>query len=164
MSDDRSTPPSLERILVPVDFSERSRAALERAMWFAEQFGGRVEILHVIVPPDFVPLDTAVAETGKSSPPKTLLDLARGEARNKLDALVSEVSARCRVPLTTRIVTGHPRHVITSVAKEHDLIVMGTHGRGVLGHALLGSIAEQVIRTSPRPVITVKADAARAGR
>jgi nucleotide-binding universal stress UspA family protein len=58
----------------------------------------------------------------------------------------------------TALVHGYPSQEIVGYAQasDVDLIVMGTHGRGPIGHLLLGSVAENVVRRSPCPVLTVR--------
>jgi nucleotide-binding universal stress UspA family protein len=77
-------------------------------------------------------------------------------ARGALDKLVEQNEAR-GVRLTALLREGVPWEEINAVAKEldADAVVIGTHGRQGLARALLGSVAEKVIRTSPRPVVTV---------
>jgi universal stress protein A len=145
-------PPEVKTILVPVDFSEGSAAAVEWAGRLSECFGARTILLHVI--------DTsASAMIGGPGgvlappPPAAMYDELRKEARDSMDALVA------RVPGATPMLReGTPRQHILRVAQEvgADLIVMGTHGRTGLAHLLFGSVAEHVVRHAPVPVFTVR--------
>ena len=138
----------IDRILCPVDFSEFSAPAVERAVRLGKWFGGRVEVLHVIpfvVPtglPDFpVPLEVTRAQREQAA--QGLADLAapfRGE-----------------VPLETKLLEGDPWRIIREEAEAFaaDLLVMGTHGRSGFEHLLLGSVTEKLVRRAPCPVLTV---------
>jgi nucleotide-binding universal stress UspA family protein len=137
----------MRTILHPTDFSERSRHALQVAAALARDHGARLLLLHIAELPA----------------------AAYGEAVVMLDraAYASEVQVqldRLPVPLPPERVERRlalapsPAPEIVCVAEETpcDLIVMGTHGRTGLRRALLGSVAEQVMRRAPCPVLTVK--------
>ncbi len=138
-------------ILVPTDLSEGARCAMEYACELAQTLGAKVHLLNVIgVPVLGVPevglaltssvIDTLIAEN------QTAIDKLADHCRTK--ALVGQVVLR----------TGDARDVINQTAKEvgADLIVMGTHGRRGVTRALLGSVAETVVRTAPCAVLTVR--------
>jgi nucleotide-binding universal stress UspA family protein len=148
----------LKKLLVPLDFTPGTKSVLELAATFARAFQASVELFHVWQPPPLIssPLTVLVADAeGRSM---TLEDLGRNAAatqlKDQLAALkklgVSE--AHCTVGI------GNPAHEIIEVAAKggYDLIVMGTHGRGGLAHAILGSVAEKVVRRSRIPVLTVR--------
>ena len=149
---------AINRILVPVDFSAHSGRALRYATTLADRFNATVEVLHVVEDP-FI--------SGAWSPeavapniPELLADLV-ATARGKLNAMkVAAIRQGVRLETTvlTTVVTGKPADSITDYARTErfDLIVMGTHGRTGLSHALLGSVAERVARKAPCPVLTVR--------
>jgi len=142
------------RILVPTDFSPPSDAALEYARILAAKFGSSLEILHVVDDPtaasDYVPDGFAPSTPGIRS---ALLD----NARHRLDRLMNLVD-RSRYHAHADAVLGLPAASIVDYANATGigLIVMGTHGRTGLAHLLMGSVAEQVVRTAPCPVLTVR--------
>jgi universal stress protein A len=144
-------PRTLKRILVPTDFSDPSHDALTAAMGFASAFGGTLDLVHVtlasayILPP---PIDVATMtfDVGKALEQATA-GLAIEEARVRAAGLSCESSTLFGRP-DTEIV----ERAITTRA---DLIVMGTHGRSGLAHALMGSVAEHVVRHSPCPILIV---------
>lgn len=138
------------RILVGVDFSATSERALALATHMAERLGAELLLLHVYQIPAF-----AFPETIVPAPPETI-DRLIAEARTHLGALADRVRARgLRVDID--LVPGAPFAEIVSRAKQgFDMIVVGTHGRTGLRHALLGSVAERVVRKSQVPVLTVR--------
>jgi nucleotide-binding universal stress UspA family protein len=153
---------TITRIVVPIDFSAHSDRALRYATALADRFNAAVEVLHVVEDP-FV--------SGAWSPeaiapniPELLADLVAA-ARGKLDDLKAaavDKGVRLKITVLTSVVSGRPADTIANYARTErfDLIVMGTHGRTGLSHALLGSVAERVVRTAACPVMTVRETAA----
>jgi nucleotide-binding universal stress UspA family protein len=135
---------SLRTILHPTDFSERSRCAFSVACALARDYNAHLVVLHV----DHLPL--AVYGDVLAAPrPEDY----RNRLRDQLRALQSP-----GVAVEHRLNEGTPVTEIIGVAEEAhaDLIVMGTHGRTGLGRLLMGSVAEQVVRKAPCPVLTVR--------
>ena len=120
----------MKRILVATDFSELSAAAVKVAADLARQAGGRLTVLHVMMP-------------GEASVTDALIAIA-DELRNGVN-------------VETALALGDPAEEIVRHARRHevDLVVLGTHGRTGVTRALLGSVAERVVRTSCCPVLTV---------
>jgi nucleotide-binding universal stress UspA family protein len=137
----------VRRILVPVDFSPSSGDALRFAYALASALGSSIEVLHVMDPSDTL-LDRAADRPSGGDP-----DTARGLLRDFVAPVASGA-----VPMTQRIEDGEPHDRIVSLSRDEgfDLIVMGTLGRTGRPQALVGSVAESVVRTSPRPVLTVR--------
>jgi len=148
---ERISVPVIKHILCPVDFSEASDRALHHAMVMAQRLGARVTLLHAYTTPTFV-----MPEGAMLPDPQDLTRLSVA-AQAKLDETAAKY-AHSVVKLTPELSVGAPGIEIPRCAKENDvdLIVMGTHGRTGLGHALLGSIAERVVRTSEVPVLTIR--------
>ena len=142
-------------ILVPCDFSDCSSNALVYAVEFAKQSGGTLVLLHVIepIPPGFLI---------EGTPSRQTQSRMRERASHQLSALaiLHESDANLGRPL---VKSGRPWEVIVSMATKiaADLIVIGTHGYAGLKHALLGSVAERVVRHAPCPVLTVRPKARR---
>jgi nucleotide-binding universal stress UspA family protein len=141
----------LRQILVPTDFSPSAAAALECAAELASRFDARIQLLHVLptvaqfVPfPEVAPLPTGWLESLSLQAHAQLGREARRVDRAKVTTELREGS------IVDAILEG-------AAASKSDLIVMGTHGRRGLSHALLGSVAERVVRLSPVPVLTVRA-------
>jgi nucleotide-binding universal stress UspA family protein len=143
--------PKVQRILVPVDFSELSKKALEYAYYFANRFDAKIDVLHVWKPTEYT--GDAMVRLTRSEPELTLSTFLRNHADLQLTSFLEGV------PHTNRMLeSGDPAQVIAKVAGEgaYDLIVMGTHGRTGLSHVMLGSVAEKVVRLAPCPVLTYR--------
>jgi nucleotide-binding universal stress UspA family protein len=153
------TRPRIHSILVPTDFGEAAAAALAHAKALAERFNGRLYLLHVI--PDPFRYDAWGLE-GVSVRTAELLRQSEKAARTAL-AKLAPAKGRLAGRITTATATGAPVEQILKYAerKRVDLIAIGTHGRGALGHLLLGSVAERVVRHARVPVVTVRAAASR---
>lgn len=139
----------IQKILVPVDFSECSEHALDYAVELADKLGAAVHVLSVIGIPSYGVPELGVGITA------TMMDNMIADNQAALDAL-----ARPRKLDSKNMIirAGDARDVILQTAEElgADLIVMGTHGRRGISRALLGSVAEMVVRTAPVPVLTVR--------
>jgi nucleotide-binding universal stress UspA family protein len=141
----------IDRILCPVDFSEFSAPALERAIQLGKWFEARVEVFHVV--PFLVPAGVGLPYF--PAPPEvtgSLREQAELEVAKLVEPLLGE-----GVAIETKVVEGEPWRVIEqeAAALPADLLVMGTHGRGGLEHLLLGSVTEKVLRRTSCPVLTV---------
>jgi nucleotide-binding universal stress UspA family protein len=145
---------AFRKILVPVDFEEPSKHALEMGVDLAKQYGASLTIVHTWEVP-------AYAYSGMEVSPMDLFTPIQKAARDELNALLSEV--KLELPKATGVLKqGSPWREILSMIEDTkpDLVVMGTHGRRGLARVLLGSVAEKIVRTSPVPVLTVSAKAA----
>ena len=145
--------PKLHKILVPVDYSESSRIALEYAVFLGGKVGALVRALHVLEVPPHVGKNTIV-KTNHGE--QKLSEMLRDEAVSNSEKFVAEF-APAAGKLECELVEGHPAKTILKVADEQgfDMIVMGTHGRTGLARLIMGSVAEQVVRTAKCPVVTV---------
>ncbi len=145
----------LERILVPVDFSEHSAAALKYATALSARLQAALVLVHVWSPPLYLGPEVSLAIQGWSG--NSLQGYAIEEATKEMNGFVERANLPAKVE--TLVEVGHPAETIVRVAKDGsvDLIVMGTHGRTGLGRLLVGSIAQQVVARAPCPVLTVKA-------
>jgi nucleotide-binding universal stress UspA family protein len=142
---------AIRKILVPTDFSDCSEAALEYGRRMADAFGGSLHLLHVVQDPYTQPW----AAEAFPAPLGDLLVEWEAQARKRMVSSLHE-GERASVTVATQI--GSPFLEIVRYAQEQqiDLIVIGTHGRGPIGHMLLGSVAEKVVRKAPCPVLTVR--------
>jgi nucleotide-binding universal stress UspA family protein len=141
---------TLRKILVPIDFNETSDKALDFAIDLAQKFDAEVIVMHAYAIPFLGFLDGVLVVTADVA---TRIQEA---AKKGLDAAVS-VRASRGVKLSSILRDGVAWEEIRAVADEMsvDLIVMGTHGRRGIARALLGSVAENVIRTVMTPVLTI---------
>jgi nucleotide-binding universal stress UspA family protein len=138
-------------ILVPIDFSEHSAAALETAVEIAKAFGSKIRLLHCyqILPGGVSPYGVAL--------PSNYYDDIRKAAERQLQEW-QERFAPGDVEVESTLMSEFPSHAIALTAEEigADLIVMGTRGLSGIKHVMLGSVAERTVRIAPCPVLTVK--------
>ena len=145
-----------KRICCPIDFSDASRAAMEVAADLARRFEADLMLLHAYPIPGYTFPDGSVVAS-----PKMMQDLA-DQAQKHLEEWRLEAEKLVGAPrVTSEKAVGEPAAEILEAAKDTraDLIVMGTHGRTGLEHALMGSIAERVVRRANCPVLTVRPQA-----
>ena len=155
MSDEPIKTRFVQKILVPVDFSEPSRAALQYAIDLADPLGASIDVIHAYDVPAMASGSLVLTTRGVNRP---FADWKLQRAKHDVDEFVRTVNAG--VPLTTVVVEGSPAPAVQQYAKEHavDLIVIATRGRSQVARVLLGSVADRVVRTAPCPVLTVRAD------
>ncbi len=136
----------IRRILHPTDFSDLSKPAFELASALARDYGAKLTVLHVAVPPPVFAPDGIAMPMPVEEP---------FEDRAKLAEFRSDDP---RVTVEHRLVEGSPAEEILRIAREMkaDLIVVGTHGKGGLARLIVGSVAESVLRKASCPVLTVK--------
>lgn len=138
-------------ILVPTDFSDCSRRAFSYACELSGKFDAKLLLLHVIEPPS-----VSLMPDGAYVPPAYDEIEDSRAVRDELNRwLVGPPADQCNAGFDIRI--GTPVLEILSYAKQRaaDLIVLGTHGRTGIAHLLIGSVAENVVRKSECPVLTV---------
>jgi nucleotide-binding universal stress UspA family protein len=140
-------------ILIPTDGSDASSLALKHGLELAKQLGAAVTILFAVENPftstwgGFAPTDAGTVGG--------IMDDLRGLGQRTLDAAL-ETARSAEVNATPLLVTDlRVGDAILEAAKNHDLIVMGTHGRGGLERVLLGSTTEFVVRNAKKPTLVV---------
>ncbi|MGB9664613.1 MAG: universal stress protein [Ignavibacteria bacterium] len=142
----------ISKILVPVDFSEYSKMALDYAVQFAKQFNSELTLIYVIEPIVY-PSDFGLGQI-----PINQVDFEiQSRAEEELQKLIKE-KIPAEVNANYVVKTGKPFVEIINTAKECDcdLIIIATHGHTGIEHILFGSTAEKVVRKSPVPVLTVR--------
>lgn len=143
----------IERVLVPIDFSEFSKMALSYGCEIARRFDAEVHLLHVVQ--DTYPM---IPEAGALLPSAQdyFSELTRSAERDLQTLPSQEDLTGLRVKRC--VTSGVPFLEIIRYAREieADLIVIGTHGRTGLTHVLMGSVAELVVRKAPCPVLTTR--------
>jgi nucleotide-binding universal stress UspA family protein len=137
-------------ILVPTDFGEPSEVALEYAIEYAKKFEAEIVLMHAYEIPIMGFPDGAIVATAELT--ARMLDGARAGLDHQVNS-----HAGSGVQMRALIKQGDAYRMVNDTAEEVSagLIVMGTHGRKGLSRALIGSVAEKVVRTSQIPVLTV---------
>ena len=137
-------------VLVATDFSECSNAALETGIELASRYGAALTLVHVFAPPVYPYMDLVPIAIDIETP-------AREAASEGLQKTLA--TARTHLPSAQAVLkqAGATWEQILATAREvrADLIVLGTHGRTGVSHALIGSVAERVVRHSQVPVLTI---------
>ena len=144
------SPFRIKRILVPIDFSDCSKKALQYALPLAREHQAALTLLYVVAPAyafgdnggiAYTALESEMRSSGEKELAKLVVDEVRGE-----------------VPADATVRSGTPGANIIEVARSlpADLIVLSTHGRTGLKHVFLGSVVEQVVQRAPCPVLVVR--------
>jgi nucleotide-binding universal stress UspA family protein len=138
---------SMKKLLVAVDLSEPSKEVIETALRLATALDGSIELVHVREPFIYEMVGQDGPSPAQEQALTTWIDQAQTGDRLK----------HARVPCVTTSLYGSPAREIVAHAEKigADLIVVGTHGRGGLSHAVLGSVAERIVQKAKRPVLTV---------
>lgn len=141
----------IREILCPTDFSECADRAAGYAIELAKTYGARIHLHHAL----YVPYLAVAHDMGPDV--AAARETVRGAAERDLAAKAEELRAT-GARVETILTVGAPYDDVVRLAGEipADLIVLATHGRGAIGHLLLGSTAERVVRLAPCPVLTVK--------
>jgi nucleotide-binding universal stress UspA family protein len=145
---------TLRQIAVATDFEEAAANALAYGRELARRFDARLVVLHVV--------DDAAARMMAATGfvyDERATDEAVATARQRLETLATEEDRReLRIELVD-VVGTNPAREINEFARRSgiDLLIIGTHGRGFASHFFMGSVAEQVVRAAPCPVLTVHA-------
>lgn len=142
---------AFEHILCPVDFSQSARRAVALATEIAAARGSRITLLHV--------LELPVAYSGELAIEGLAADLDR-RAAELLEDWARSLGTKVSQPVVTRTRIGYPGAQILSALdadRTFDLVVTGSHGRTGLRRALLGSVAEKLVRHARCPVLVAHA-------
>ena len=136
-------------ILVPTDFSACADEALDTAVRVAEKFDAKLTLVHVFEPPTYAYTEMMAAVD--------LVTPLQDAARELLESAFAALKARYANSHCLLLSGSAATEIVAAVEKQHaELVVIGTRGRTGLKHALLGSVAERVVRLSPVPVLTVR--------
>jgi len=141
----------IKKILFPHDLSENASKMIPYVLLVAKAYSSKIYLLHVV---DDLP------RWGKAYIPHTSMDVFQKEAvkagEEAVDKLRKE-QLRDHPDVETKVVSGDPGSEILSVieSEDVDLVIMGTHGRKGLEQILFGSVAENVVKRAPVPVMTV---------
>ncbi|MDB4971270.1 MAG: UspA domain protein [Myxococcales bacterium] len=141
----------IRHIFCPTDFSAGSHEAFETALVMATDSGARLTLFHVLHVPPMVFPDVMLPTTTE------LMRELEEAAEHQLQALCARARAAGVVSdYQTAFGTTHAEICAAAEQAGVDLIVIGTHGRGGFSHAILGSVAEKVVRKAQCPVLTVR--------
>ncbi len=148
----------MKRILVAVDLGPQSEDLLRWARWFAVLFGASVQVEHavsLVLPPYFTEAQTKTMAEG--------VKREFGAIGKRLKQLAKKFLGD--VPFTLRVQEGYPLDIIRAAVQETrpDLLILGSHGHGVLRRLLLGSVAENIFREASCPTLIVKSPPPQAG-
>jgi nucleotide-binding universal stress UspA family protein len=141
-------------ILVPIDLGDHTTEVLDYAVGLAGRLDAKLHVLHTLSFP-VIGAEVPVAISDSA------IDDLVATRRRELDRTATSYAGKCAFA-SVELKTGDPRLVIqeTAVQLRADLIVMGTHGRRGVSRLLLGSVAEEVARTAPCPVLLVRSGTA----
>ncbi len=144
----------LSKVLFPSDFSDLSLHAFSYAKSFATTYQAELHVIHVVDEATQYWMAMGPNSLPVGPPPEELIQAARQELKKFVGQHLADVEDSVR----TDVLIGRPFMEIIRYARENDidLIVLGTHGRSGLKHALLGSVAERVVRKSHCPVLTIR--------
>lgn len=143
---------TVKKILVTTDLSDESRSAFEYARWLAIKDKAQITLLYCV---DNLP--SVAYHTVDLTFDKFRDELLKQE-QLRLDTYAESLRKSYKTAFNVVLVDGNASQMITDYArkKKIDLIVMNTHGRTGISHAMLGSIAEKVVRLAPCPVLTIR--------
>lgn len=135
-----------KKILIPMDDSELGREALQQGLALAKLSGGEVTILYAIETPYELVSDYGQLEQAQAH---------KARAKKVLQQISTEARSR-GIPTQAIIVEQHPVPAILEAAKEHDLVVMATHGRKGVERVLMGSVTDKVLHNCSTSILVVR--------
>ncbi|MGD0037585.1 MAG: universal stress protein [Bacteroidota bacterium] len=143
---------SIQRILVPIDFSEHSKNALKYAIPFAQKFKASIDLIYVIEPTIY-PADFSFGQIGFPNVEEELRTRGSDELENLMKKEIADKVVSRKI-----VRTGKPFYEINQYALEENisLIIIATHGHSGMEQILFGSTAEKVVRKAPCPVLVVR--------
>ncbi len=145
---------TIQRVLFPTDFSDLSLHVLAYARSFVESYGAELHLIHVVDEASmyWLAMGPSSLPVGPSS--DELVDASTAAMTKFIDDHLSDI----KDAVHSEVVLGRPfmRIIEYARAQQIDMIVLGTHGRSGLQHALLGSVTEKVVRKAPCPVLTIR--------
>ena len=138
-----------KKILLAVDDSPMAEKVAEKALELARQLNAELAVASVA--------DSKFLMTEGGITPAEVIESIKNDLKKVHDLLINKIFKDFKV--WTFVEEGHPHEAILKIGKEWnaDMLIVGTHGRTGLAHLLLGSVAEQVIRHSDKPVLVIPA-------
>lgn len=144
------------QIMVPVDYSDCSRVALEYAADLAKKLGVPLDVVHVWDRPSFVTDKVMVRDAAGAE--RSLIQMIAENAEAEMASFIKSAKIPADLQVERHLLSGEPASRVLEELRQgrHDLVVVGTHGRSGFQHLLLGSFAEKLVRHAPVPVLTVR--------
>ncbi len=144
-----------KKIVLTTDLSANADAATQYASSLAKKFGSTVFLVHVFECDIYYAAGTMESSTGD---PAEWFRKARETRKKALKEAARTLAAATGTPVNDVFLEGHAAHEVVNFAKKEnaDCIVIATHGRSGLSHLLFGSVAENVVRMSSCPVLSVR--------
>lgn len=141
----------LKNILIPTDLSEYARHVLPYAAEFARAYDAKIILAHVVD----MHWVGSVASAEFPGMVESQIESSKKAAVEAMEAMRAELGD---APVEVQVLMGSPHVEIVRHARSEDvdLIILATHGRTGLAHALIGSVAEKVVQMAPCPVLTIK--------
>lgn len=138
------------KVLVGTDFSASAEHAVEMAVDVTTRYGAKLVIVHAWDVP-------SIGYGGMMQSPVDFITPIEQAARQQLEALTKDLRDKTKLPIESLLYQGVAWDRLLAAVTETnaDLVVVGTRGRTGISHALLGSVAERVVRLCPVPVLTV---------
>ena len=145
------------KILIPVDGSERSIKAAKHAGSLAEKLGSEVTLLHVMAPLPtsvnrYIERDCNDPEQPADNVKKTLMDELVEEGEQFITKLKWDI-AKNDLTVITKVIVGDPSDVICRLSADYELVIMGSRGLGELKGFFMGSVSNRVVRHAKCPVL-----------
>jgi universal stress protein A len=140
---------AVQHILVPIDFSDFAIAAAHEAVSLAKVFDASITLLHVHEIESLTVMDFSYVESPES------MTKACEAAEKSINALAQKLD-RSPATIAVKVLTGPAVKTIINESQQHDMVIMGTHGRTGLAHMLIGSVAERVVRGAHCSVLVVR--------
>lgn len=149
------------RILIPLDGSRFGSRAIKYAVELAYRFGAKIYLVQVVKPAVPITGSTVVGPGEDLAAAKTAVQIAQDEDKRNVDKAKRYLQRKSRgirkheIDISYEVLVGNPASSIIGFARKHniDLIVMTSHGKGGLKRAVLGSVADEVVRESGKPVL-----------
>ena len=140
--------PRYRHVLVAFDGSREAELALDHAIALAQVYRARLALVAVVPPPPLMAWQAPGGMRGVHESEQTELEAA---LRSAADRVPDDMS------VTTRLLDGDPARELLRAARDgdHDVIVMGSRGRGRMTAALLGSVSNRVMHDAEIPVIVI---------
>lgn len=148
---------NIETIVVPTDFSDNAAVAMPYALDLSRAFGSQIHLVHVFEASLYFTATAADTFAVLSATPAKWLETKVLE-NEELLIMAGKKFAADGINVTTKLLRGNPVKELVKYASEqrNACFVLATHGHTGLAHALMGSVAERIVRTSMCPVLTVR--------